>query len=148
MAFENDGKCRESPLANILRGAAIPPQAERTGLDDARGSIVDGLGCFGWLGSARDRAEALELQLKTGRIAALPYAWIDFAEFDPSEGITLHARGSEITIRGRNLNKEVRPGVRLFQGIAARRVPWVRESERGEDLLADQGATVVEWINW
>lgn len=148
MTLENDKRSRESPLANILRGAAFPPQAERTDHADPAGGVVNDLGCYGWIEGPRERAESLELQLKTGRIAALPYAWIDFAEFDPSEGITLHARGGEITIRGRNLNKETRPGVRLFQGIAARRVPWVRESERADDLAADQGATIVEWINW
>lgn len=134
----NDNRRDQSVLSHILRASSpsVRPETNEAACGDARDTPLEDLGCFGWLNNPRDRADMLELQLKTGVIAALPYAWIDFAEFDPSEGIALHTRGSKTIIRGRNLNAEVRPLVRLMQGIIHRRVPWIRESDRGEDLIA------------
>ena len=51
----------------------------------------------------------LELRKKTGNILAASYSWIEKVKFDPSKGITLHAQGQKIRIRGRNLNGETRP---------------------------------------
>lgn len=148
MLFSHDTKKNGSPLVCILRGVGVAPQTEQAAPDDVSARTTDDLGCYGWRNSPYDGADVLELIQKTGHVAALPYAWIEFAEFNPSEGITLHARGSKVTIRGRNLNKETRPQVRLFEGIVARRVAWVREAERSEDLAAVEAATVVAAITW
>jgi len=108
----------------------------------------DDLGCFGWLRGIRDRALSLELRKKTGNIVAIPYSWIDRFEFDPSEGITLSVPGRTIKITGRNLNAEVRPMVRLFEGIARNRVPWIQEADEPERIEADDTATVIDGIEW
>ena len=54
-----------------------------------------------------------------------------------------------ILIRGRNLNAEVRTGVRLFEGIAKHRVPWIREMDAVRAIeSADDTACVIETIQW
>jgi hypothetical protein len=103
---------------------------------------------FGWLRGVRDRAVVLELRKKDGHILAITYSWIERFEFEPSEGITLHAGGQKILIRGRNLNAEVRPNLRLFTGLCRHRVPWVFEADRPTQLKAAQAATVIEQIEW
>lgn len=108
----------------------------------------DDLGAFGWLRGIRDRALMLELRRKDGGIVAIGYGWLERVAFDPSEGITLSAGGQKIRIKGRNLNAEVRPSVRLFEGIARHRVPWVRETDRAAAMEADAKATIVDCIEW
>lgn len=105
------------------------------------------LGCFGWLRGMRERAPCLELRKSDGRILAVGYAWIDRMEFDPDSGITLHAGAQTIRLEGSGLNHEVRPGVRLFEGLARQRVPWVREVECGRVVEGHQMAKV-ECITW
>lgn len=127
-----------------------------TGRDSRLGMVTeqsepdacDDLGAFGWLRGIRDRALMLELRRKDGGIVAIGYGWLERVAFDPSEGITLSAAGQKIRIKGRNLNVEVRPAVRLFEGIARHRVPWVRESDRAQSLAADNGVPVVDVIEW
>jgi hypothetical protein len=114
-------------------------------------SDLDGtedLFAFGWLRGARDRAIALEMRKKDGHILAINYSWIERFEFEPSEGITLHAGGQKIYMRGRNLNAEVRPNLRLFTGLCRHRVAWVLEADRPAKLRADGTATVIEQIEW
>lgn len=108
---------------------------------------TDDLGCFGWLRGVRDRAVMLELRRKDGTIAAFSYAYLERVDFDPSEGITLHMLGRTIRIKGRALNAEVRPQVRLFHGIARHRVPWIRQSQDTPQL---EGSNVpaIESITW
>jgi len=89
---------------------------------------MEDFGAFGWLRGARERAIMLELRKRDGNIVAIGYGWLERAEFDPSVGITLLVPGQRIVIRGRNLNAEVRPNVRLFEGITRQRVSWVREA--------------------
>lgn len=108
----------------------------------------DDLGCFGWLRGIRDRATMLELRKKTGTILAIGYGWLERAAFDPSEGITLHLPAQKISIRGKNLNAEIRPMLRLFEGIAKHRVAWVRESSRADKITATDSPCVVESIEW
>ncbi len=122
------------------------PMAELRALTEVE--EIDDLIAFGWLRGLRERAVMLEFRKKTGNILALPYGWVERVEFDPSQGITLTAGGQKISIRGRNLNAEARPNVRLFQGIAQHRVPWVQEADEPTNLRADKGATVIEHINW
>jgi len=118
--------------------AAVPEEVEAT----------DDLGCFGWLRGIRDRAVMLELRKKTGNIVAIGYGWIERVEFDPSEGIALCALGQKVRIRGRNLNAEARPMVRLFEGITRHRVPWVQEAAGQELLESGRAAIVIESIEW
>ena len=56
--------------------------------------------------------------------------------------------GRTVRIKGRNLNAEIRPQVRLFHGIVRHRVPWVRQAEDLELMKADDKATVIEAVQW
>lgn len=116
--------------------------------DQSEADACDDLGAFGWLRGIRERAVMLELRRKDGGIVAIGYGWIERVAFDPSEGITLSAAGQKIRIKGRNLNSEVRPSVRLFEGIARHRVPWVREADRTAAMETDARATIVDSIEW
>ncbi len=111
------------------------------------GETADDLGAFGWL-RGRDRAIMLELRKSNGNIVAIGYSWLERVEFNPSEGITLHLAGRRIRIRGRNLNGEVRPNVRLFQGITRHRVAWIQEADGPAAMLVENGATLAESIEW
>lgn len=147
----SSGYARDQPaLAEILQrdSTATRDAAHAMHRDDAAGATGSDLGCFGWMMGPRDRAEMLELRLKSGNIGAIPYGWIEFATFDPSEGIILEARGMTIRIRGRHLNAEVRPSIRLFEGITRHCVPWIREADRQECMEAPESATVIEAIEW
>ncbi len=121
-------------------GEGAEPSPEADQLDD--------LGAFGWLRGVRDRAVMLELRKKDGNILAVGYAWLDKAEFDPSQGITLSLGGQKITIRGRNLNAETVPNVRLFQGICRHRVPWIQEADEPAIMEAQNKGVQVEEIDW
>jgi hypothetical protein len=107
---------------------------------------LEDLGAFGWLRGVRDRAIMLELRHKDGRVSALGYAWLAHAEFDPSDGITLHFAGKMVRITGRNLNGEARPNVRMFAGIVRHRVPWIQEADRPMALEAASNATIIEHV--
>lgn len=109
---------------------------------------IDDLGCFGWLRGIRDRALAVELRQANGNIVAIPYHGIERFDFDPSEGITLAVSGGKIRLKGRNLNAEMRPTIRLFEGLARHRVPWIREVADSESLAAAGDATIVDSIQW
>jgi hypothetical protein len=116
--------------------------------EHAETNACDDLGAFGWMRGIRDRAVSLELRRKDGSILAIGYGWLERVQFDPSEGITLSAAGQKIRIRGRNLNAEIRPSVRLFEGLARHRVPWIREADRSAGLQAGDRDTVVDSIEW
>lgn len=113
---------------------------------DDRQDVQD-FGAFGWLQGTR-QAVMLELRKANGNILAVGYGWLERAEFDPSEGITLHLVGQKIHIRGRNLNAELRPTVRLFQGITQHRVASVQEAGAAAAMRAGKGETVIESIEW
>jgi len=106
------------------------------------------LSTFGWLRGQRDRAPMLELRRANGNILAVGYGFLDQALFDPSDGIMLHVGGRKIQLKGRNLNAEVRPGVRLFEGICRHRIAWVRETGTSDRLESGDDATIVERIEW
>ena len=105
------------------------------------------LGAFGWLRGIHDRAVMLELRRKDGSVVAFPYAWLERAEFDPSEGITLKFGMEKVKINGRNLNTEARPNVRLFFGIVRHRVPWVQEADRPAAMAAVKNTIVIDSID-
>lgn len=109
---------------------------------------LEDLGVFGWLRGVRDRAVMLELRRKDGNILAVGYAWLDKAEFNPSQGIILSLGGQKITIRGRHLNTEIRPNVRLFQGICRHRVPWIQEADEAAFMESQGKGILVEEIEW
>jgi hypothetical protein len=111
-------------------------------------SAVDDFHSFGWLRGIRERATMLELRKKSGDVMAIGYSWIERVEFNPTEGITLHVHGEKIRIKGRNLNAEVRPEVRLFHGITRHRVAWVKEADRPGTMNGGETATIVEEIAW
>lgn len=111
-------------------------------------SDTDDLGCFGVLRGVAERAVALELRQRDGIIKAISYAWIERYEYDPSQGIKLFAAGTEVAIIGRNLNKEVRPNLRLFEAIVRHRVPWLCEIDDSATMQAPKTATVIESIQW
>lgn len=104
------------------------------------------LGAFGWLRGMHDRAPMLELRRKDGSILAFPYAWLERAEFDPSEGITLKFGIERVRISGRNLNSEIRPGVRLFAGITRHRVAWLQEADLPTLMATAMTAAVIESV--
>jgi hypothetical protein len=117
------------------------PNGDQDGTED-----VDGM--FGWVRGVRDRAISLELRKKNGSIVAINYGWIERFEVEPSEGITLYAGGRKLTIKGRNLNAEARPLIRLFSGLCRHHVPWIVEADLPAQMKAPATATVVERIDW
>ena len=116
------------------------------GAGSADGEAADDLGAFGWLRGVQDRALMLEIRHKDGRVTAKGYSWLQSAEFDPSEGITLNFSGEMIRISGRNLNAEVRPNIRLFAGILRHRVPWIQEADGATVHEAPKDAIVIEVV--
>jgi hypothetical protein len=104
------------------------------------------LGAFGWLRGSRERAIMLEVRRKDGSIMALGYAWLERAEFDASEGITLKFTGQTVRLVGRNLNAEVRPRLQLYDGLVRHRIPWLQEADEPTAMSAPQHATVIEQI--
>ncbi|MBI5765477.1 MAG: hypothetical protein HZA51_18365 [Planctomycetes bacterium] len=121
-------------------GAADVPIVDQSEIDD--------LGCFGWLRGIRDRSLCLELRKANGNIVAIPYHGIDRFDFDPSEGILLSLGGREIRIKGRHLNAEIRPAIRLFEGMTRHRVSWVREADNHAEAAAMGTDTVIHEIDW
>lgn len=108
---------------------------------------IDDLGVFGFLRGSKERAPMIELRKRDGRVLAVSYGMFE-VEFNPSDGITLHFADRKVKIRGRNLNAETRPKIKLFEGIARYRVPWVRELSEPERLKAQPGDTVIDMIEW
>jgi hypothetical protein len=128
-------------------GGRKAPDDDKT-VEALDADAAEDLGGFGWLRGIRDRAWMLELRKKDGNILAVGYGWLERAEFDPSHGIKLHISGRVIQIKGRNLNAEARPQLRLFQGIARHRVPWVQEADEPASIEAGEEATVIDSIEW
>lgn len=109
---------------------------------------TEDLGSFGFLRGIKDRCTMLELRLRTGKVRAVSYSYINYIDFDPSEGIVISVGGPKIVIKGRNLNAEVRSAVRLFESLTRHRVPWIRELDQADNMEAQAGACVVEEIKW
>ena len=127
--------------------ALRPEDAPDDGRAEDADPVVD-LGPFGWLRNSRGRCPMLELRRRTGNILVVAYAWIDHIDYDPSVGISLSHMGRKLLITGRNLNTELRPNVRLFQGLTRPRVPWIREASLGETMRISEGSCLVESIDW
>ena len=126
------------PLA--VTPGAVPPAG-----DDGE---PEGFGCFGLLRGARERAVSLELRRRTGEALAIPYSYISRCEFAPAIGILLCCGPDTVRIHGRNLNREVRPRLTLFGGLARHAVVWACESDRAASMVAGDEAAVIESIEW
>jgi len=125
-------------LADPSALASIEPDAEEP----------DDYGAFGWLRGVRDKAIMLELRKKDGSVRAFGYAWLQEVDLDPSREITLCLPGGKIKVIGRNLNKEHKPNIRLFQGIVRHKVPFIQEADEIMIMKASDGETVIERIEW
>jgi len=123
-----------------LESEPVNGVSEPDGLDD--------LGAFGLLRGIRDRAIMLEFRRKDGNVRALAYAWLESAEFDPSEGITLQFGNRKIRLIGRNLNQVGLTGLGLFTAITRHRVLWIQEADEPAFLQTVDTATVIERIEW
>ncbi|MBL9081578.1 MAG: hypothetical protein JNK76_07215 [Planctomycetales bacterium] len=117
-------------------GEASPPEPEST----------EDYGVFGWVRGVRERSLMLELRLKDGSVTSFGYAWLKKATFNPSEGITLDFSGETVTIVGRNLDAELGPRVRLFNGIVRHRVTWIQQADGAAEISAGPAAVVIEAI--
>jgi hypothetical protein len=137
----------DSLLDRVTRTLPRPAgSADRS--DELDQSSVDDYGAFGWLRGIRDRVPMLEFRQRNGNIRACGYAWLQQAEFDPSIGIVLSFGTVQVTLIGRNLNTEVRPTVRLFQGITRQKVPYLQEADEATILRSRDGDPVIERIVW
>ncbi len=115
--------------------------------NEASESEIDDLGVFGFLRGSRERATMLELRKRDGHVLAVCYGMFE-VEFDPSEGITLHFADRKIKIKGRNLNAEAKPNVKLFEVICRHKAPWLREASESEQLSAGESEPLIESIDW
>ena len=106
----------------------------------------EALGVCGWLHGIKDRALMLELRLKTGNVLALGYAWMEKAEYDPTEGITLHFVNAKVRLRGRNLRQPLRTHLRLFDGLLRHRSPWIQEVDLAQAVRSGEEAPLVTEI--
>jgi hypothetical protein len=129
-------------LRKYINRSGAPGESDQDNDSDG----AEDLGAFGWSRSQRDRCISLELRKKDGSIMAIGYSWIERFEFDPSDGITLHTHGKQIRIKGRNLNAEARPQMRLFQGLCRHRIPWITEADRSTQLKAGKADILIEQI--
>lgn len=118
----------------------------RTEVSTPEADPVEDLGCFGWLRGVRERAPMLELRKRSGNRLAINYSWIERIEYDPSVAITIVAGPTTIKLAGAQLNAEIRPGVRLFEGLTLHRVPWIKELS--PTLHDAANATLVDAVTW
>lgn len=108
---------------------------------------LDDLAICGLLRGVGERALMLEFRFKTGNILALGYAWLEKAEFDATEGITLHFVNAKVRLKGRNLRQPLRGNTRLFDGIVRQRIPWVQECDRTGAALMDEAIPIITEIH-
>ena len=130
-----------SRYSNTATKLVEPPEDE---IDE----LLTDCGAFAVLRGIRERAIMLELRLRTGNIRAMGYAWLHQIEFDPSTGLVLHFGGTQVTLQGRNLNAEVRPGIRLLDGLCRHRIPWIQEADETTIMESAEQATIIERIRW
>ena len=127
---------------------SLPKPSELAAGAETERDDHDDYGAFGWLRGIRDRVPLVEFRLKNGNVRAQGYAWLHQAEFDPSTGIVLSFGTFQVTLIGRNLNAELRPNVRLFQGLLRHRVPYVQEADEARVLQSADHETIIEQIVW
>ena len=126
------------------RMAANQPKSGPEPQDEAGGE--EDFGAYGVLRGIRDRAVMLELRRRDGSIVALNYSWLERIDADPSGGLALKFGGVTVKIRGRNLNAETRPNLRLLDGLCRHRVSWIQETDEPSAMRLGRAATVIEQI--
>lgn len=136
-AFDADAQQRQvartSGIAGRLGSGVVAGANHRRQPNHALDEEVDveDFEAFGWLRGVKDRAIMLQLRKRTGAILALPYAWIEAVEFDPSVGIIISSASHRVEIRGQCLNAEGHARASLLGGITSQRVLWISECDRG-----------------
>lgn len=113
---------------------------------EVESEAADDFGAFSILRGVRDRAIMIEFRKKDGSVTALGNGWLEKIEYDPSDGMTLYFGSHKVTIVGRNLATEMRPNVRLIDGLLRHRIPWIREASEPEIMKAPPGSLVIEEI--
>ena len=88
----------------------------------------------------------LELRKKDGNVTALGYAWLERVDFEPSDGLTLHFTGQKVKVSGRNLETEVRPNLRLLNGLIRHKISYLQESDGATAMEADRDVVLIERI--
>jgi hypothetical protein len=116
--------------------------------NDNEADVVDDFGSYGFLRGVKDRAIMLSIYKKDGSATAFGFSWLERVEFNPSSGLLLHFMGQTVKITGRNLNAEIRPNVRLFDGLCRHRVPWIKEADGLAAMTASTNAIIFESIEW
>jgi hypothetical protein len=116
--------------------------------NDNEADVVDDLGSYGFLRGVKDRAVMLSVYKKDGSATAFGFSWLERVEFNPSSGLLLHFMGQTVKITGRNLNAEIRPNVRLFDGLCRHRVPWVKEADGPTAMVSAKHSPIIESIEW
>src|SRR3954468_3462668 len=106
---------------SVLQQFASRPATPVDGQDRDNDGAED-YGAFGWLRGVRDRAVMLELRKKDGSVSAFGYSWLERVEYDPSAGLTLNFAGQRVKLTGHNINGEVRPNIRLLNGLIRHKV--------------------------
>ncbi len=131
----------------LLSTFATKVDTSRTKPGEAQPEGIENCGAFQWL-RGHDRALMLALQFRNGNIIALGYAWLEEVRFMPSDGITLIFNGQkQVTITGRNLNAEVRPHIRLIDGLVRHKIAAIQECERLAYLTHEDQSTLIERID-
>jgi hypothetical protein len=110
------------------------------------GEAAEDMGAFAILRGVRDFARFLELRKRDGSVVAIGYSWLERIEYQGGHRMTLRFTNQVVNIMGRNLNAEIRPNVRLLDGLVRHRVPWVREFSERDALIAEKRSLVVEEI--
>jgi hypothetical protein len=108
---------------------------------------IEDLGAFGYLRGMHEKSVMVELRRRSGETMAIAYSYVDRIHYEPSDGITLHCGSRVVRIRGRSLNREIRPNVTLFQSLTRARVPWIAEADEASALKPGNGV-VIELIEW
>jgi hypothetical protein len=129
-------------VERLLQKHQPAPAAESADLE-----TEEDQGAYGIVRAPRERALMVELRKKDGTIMAVPYAMIEQLRFSPSNGITIHACGRELQIRGRNLNPTTSSRLGLFSGLCRHRVAWILESSRSASQAGGESAAQVEAIS-
>lgn len=138
----------ESILKKYAEHRADTTSDPDSAADSDAGATCSG-SCFGCVrGNPRERAIMLELRKANGSILAVGYAWLEWIDFEPSEGLTLHVAGKKVRIKGRNLNRMVDSRPRLFASLTNHRVLWAQEADRSAAVNSEDDATVIESIEW
>jgi hypothetical protein len=109
---------------------------------------AEDLGAFGFLRGMQARSIMVELRRRGGETLAVAYGFIDRVHLDPSDSITLYCGRRTITIRGKNLNYEIRPNFTLFRALICARAPWLAETDQSAMLQSGTHAVVIEAIEW